>query len=199
MAQKTEAEKKAEEEANRIRNEETVRLAAEIGRDDGGLMAGLNEADPFEKMVTFMPGKPGFDKPGVSSFLGKFVRNKRVVNEKSPWARIDTDQDSATYGKRIVNLMVLEDGRGNKFGIWGVGAIRAAAQCLRTGDVIRITYRGVADEALKPNQNPPHLFKFEGKRADGTPLKFDWDAVGDDDVEVPHTSTATAAAPSARQ
>lgn len=183
MAKKTEAEIAAENEATRIRNEETMRLADEIGRDDGGLVSGLNEADPFEKMPTFMPGKPGFESG--RSFAGTFIRNKKVVNEKSPWARLDTDEKSPTLGKKIVNLMTLRDAKGNAFGIWGVGAIRAAAQLLREGDVIRITYRGQADEPLMPNQSPPHLFKFEGKRANGAPLKFDWDAVGDDHVEAP--------------
>lgn len=192
MAKKTEAQLAAEAAEQERLNKETLEAAKTIGRDDSGWLEGMNEADPFERMPTFMPGKPGFNQVG-ESFLGEFVRAKVVVNENSPWARINPKT-----GQKEVTLVTFRDPKGNPFGIWGVGGIRAAAQCLREGDKLRITYLGLG-EPLKPGQNPPHTFKFEGKRKDGSKLVFDWDAIEDDSHEPVPAAQTTAPSTSARQ
>lgn len=192
MAKKTEAQIEAERVEQERLNAETLAAAQTIGRDDSNWLSGMNEADPFERMPTFMPGKPGFDKVG-DSFLGEFVRAKIVVNENSPWARVNPKT-----GQKEVTLVTFRDPKGNPFGIWGVGGIRAAAMCLREGDKLKITYLGLG-EALKPGQNQPHTFKFEGKRKDGSKLVFDWDAIEDDKHQPVPAAATEAPSTSARQ
>jgi hypothetical protein len=190
MAKMTEAEKKKLEEQEKARNEETLAKMAGVGEATAADLQGLDEVDPFESIPHVTPGKPGFDKID-QTLAGKFVRTKRVVNEKSKAAKIDPKT-----GEKVRFLHILEDAKGTQFGIWGVGNLDAVMRNLRRNDFIAVTYKGLAEEALKPGQNPPHQFAYRGKRADGSKLSFDWDA--QENTPIPATVPGTAA-PTARQ
>jgi hypothetical protein len=190
MAKKNEAELKKEQEANEARNAETLARMAGVGEADAQELAASNEVDPFESIPHVTPGKPGFDRIG-QTLAGYFIRTKRVVNENSKAAKLDPKT-----GEKVRFLHILEDKRGTQFGIWGVGSLDAVMRNMRSRDFIAVTYDGVAEEALKPGQNPPHKFIYKGHRADGGKLSFDWDA--QENTPVPGTPPGTTA-PQARQ
>lgn len=171
MAKKTEAEKQAEEAALAARNEETMKAAATIGRDDSDWEAGAAEVDDvFKSIPSFTPGKPGFDKEG-EGFTGTFVRTKRVVSDKLTGGKVDP----VTH-ERYRNLHIFSDKNNVQFGIWGVGGLDAAMRCVRPGSRMKIIYDGLG-EPLKAGQDAPHTFKYKGTTPDGQPLVFDWDSI----------------------
>lgn len=174
--------------------EEQRAALAGFGEVDAELSAQSKEVDPFERMPTMNPGKPGFEEGQTRA--GIYVRTKRVVSDAFAAGKIDPKT-----GEKYRLLHVLRNRAGDKvFGIWSVGQLGAAMQCLNEGDYIEITYTGVG-EPLRKGQSGPHTFKFRGTRPDGSKLVFDWDKItsAHDDEEMPLGNAAPAPQATARQ
>lgn len=112
----------------------------------------LEEVDPLQNIVTFVPGKPGWTVGMKKS--GVLVGTKRVFSEKFTAGKKDEN------GKKYRDLHILRHPQHGLFGIWSVGTLGYALEKPEMiGRFIVIEYTGLG-EALKVGQSAPHTFKF---------------------------------------
>lgn len=188
MAKKANAKETVEDEVQMSPEEQAAKLAALQGLDEGDeeLAAAAVEVDPFESIPHVYPGKPGCEKG--KTFKGTFVRTKRIFSDKFNNPKIDP-----VTGDSYRDLHIFHNTKKDiDFGIWSVGKLGAIMRGVQPGAYLEVTYLGQEGQPLKKNQDPPHEFAIKGCNADGSKLRFDWDA--------PKTApAATAASPQARQ
>jgi hypothetical protein len=135
-------------------SDEPVRTDLNFGELDTATEQQLKEVDPLQNLVTFVPGKPGYEAGQI--LAGHYVGTKRVYSEKFTAGKKDKD------GRQYRDLHILRNPKNGKFGIWSVGSLGFVMEKMAPNELISIEYVGLAEKALKPGQNPPHVFKFRG-------------------------------------
>lgn len=140
-------------------SDEPVRTDLNFGEIDTGLEAKLTDVDPLQSIPSFVPGKPGFEEG--DRLAGYYVGTKRVYSEKFTAGK----REEGT-GKLYRDLHILRHEKHGKFGIWSVGALNWVMPKIEPGKFIVVTYTGLGEKPLKPGQNAPHTFRFQGDNLD---------------------------------
>lgn len=116
----------------------------------------LQEIDPLEQIPCFIPNKAGFEDGQTLS--GRFLGTKRVFSDKFTAGKRDEEGRMYRDLHTFMNTKVQK-----KFGIWSVGTLSMVLSRVLPGEMLRITYTGLADKPLKVGQSAPHTFKFEAR------------------------------------
>lgn len=104
--------------------------------------------DPFENLPSFVPDKNW--KVG-RKLCGRVIGSKRIFSDKfSAGKMVD--------GKMSRMRHILEDVKGNKFVLWGVGALDVVMSRVAPGQYIELEFKGKADQPLKAGQSAPYVF-----------------------------------------
>lgn len=119
----------------------------EIGGSDTS-RTNLKEQDPFENLPSFVPDKNW--KVG-RKLCGRVVGSKRIFSDKFQAGKM-------VDGKMSRMRHILEDVKGNKFVLWGVGALDVIMSRVVPGQYIEIEFKGKAEKPLKPGQSVPYVF-----------------------------------------
>lgn len=138
------------------KNEKPVQAATDEVQDTfdgiGGAVntEGLKEVDLFATLPSFVA-----DKNWVVGrvLAGKWVSSKKIFSDKFSAGTID----KAT-GKKCRMRHILEDAKGNKFVIWGLGGLDIIFKKLRPMQYVELTYTGKAAKPIKVGQSCPHEF-----------------------------------------
>lgn len=134
-------------------------------------VAGVKEVDMFAELPSFVADKNW--KVG-RTLAGKFVSSKKIFSDKFTAGRVD-----AETGKVCRMRHILEDAKGNRFVIWGLGSLDVIFKRLRPQQYVELTLTGRAEKALKAGQTPPYTFT----------VKSNQDLIDLDDAPAPTTAT----------
>lgn len=118
--------------------------------------AAAKEVDVFAELPSFVVDKNW--KQG-RTLAGKFISTKMIFSDKFTAGRIDPKT-----GKMCRARHILEDAKGNKFVIWGVGTLNVVMARLRPNQYVELTYIGRAEKALKAGQTPPYTFTVKSNQ-----------------------------------
>lgn len=141
------------EEEIPVDNHDTAIAGKDIGRPAPGVE--FADADPMAAGLSFMPGQNWTEGQVLT---GKFVETERIYSTKAK----KPNWKLATDGRVYRDLHHLTDAvSGDKFSIWSVGVLGNFFAQVPVDAPVAITYTGLATEALKEGQNPPHTFDFK--------------------------------------
>lgn len=132
-------------------NETELRAGVDIGAPVSDVAFGV--VDPSENAPTFVPGKNW----AIGQVLaGRYLETRRIYSDKFTAGKKDAD------GRIYRDLHILADLKtGKEYGIWSVGVLANFFRQCPVLAPVKLTYNGIAKEALKKGQNPPHDFTFE--------------------------------------
>jgi hypothetical protein len=117
---------------------------------------GLKEVDLFATLPSFVADKNWV----VGRILaGKWISSKKIFSDKFSAGSID----KAT-GKKCRMRHILEDAKGNKFVIWGLGGLDIIFKKLRPMQYVELTYTGKAAKPIKVGQSCPHEFTVKSNQ-----------------------------------
>lgn len=141
-------------------DEKAAKAAAEVDANAFGeipeeLASDLKEVNVLGSMPTFVPAQEGYTEGMLKA--GVYKGTKRVYSDKFSNPKKDLD------GRKYRDLHVFEHPKAGMFGIWSVGILGFVMSRIPKGSFISIKYTGLASEALKKGNNPPHTFEFKGK------------------------------------
>lgn len=127
---------------------------------------GFNEIDPLKGLdAVYNAGQEGFEK-GITKF-GAYLGDKLCVSvkeKKSNWKVHPTLPGKVC---RLLHQFVVAKPNGelldSSYGIWSAGVLSAMLKRVKRGQLVAITYEGLADESYKEGQSKPHMFTIRGK------------------------------------
>lgn len=126
--------------------DEVVDTFDNIGGSDSSRT--VKEQDPFENLPSFVPDKNW--KVG-RKLCGRVVGSKRIFSDKFTAGKL-------VNGKMSRMRHILEDTKGQKFVLWGVGALDVIMDRVVPGQYVEIEFKGRAEKPLKAGQTPPYVF-----------------------------------------
>lgn len=134
----------------KTQEKKTDELVQDTYENIGGSDAGrtVKEQDPFENLPSFVPDKNW--KVG-RKLCGRVVGSKRIFSDKFTAGKM-------VNGKMSRMRHILEDKNGQKFVLWGVGALDVIMDRVVAGQYVEIEFKGRAEKPLKAGQTPPYTF-----------------------------------------